>query len=68
MQRGICYREQGEQLLAAGDFSRCAGLAPNFAWGHYNLGCILYQGQKREQAIACYNAALLLTGASRWLT
>jgi serine/threonine protein kinase/lipoprotein NlpI len=58
VQRGICYREQGELLLAAGDFSRCAGLEPNFAWGHYNLGCILDQNQKHEQAIACYNTAL----------
>jgi serine/threonine protein kinase/lipoprotein NlpI len=63
VQRGICYRELGEHLLAAGDFSRCAGLVPRFAWGHYNLGCILDQGQKREQAIACYDDALRCDGS-----
>jgi serine/threonine protein kinase/Tfp pilus assembly protein PilF len=58
VQRGICYRELGEPLLAAGDFSRCTGLEPGSAWGHYNLGCILDQNHKWEQAIASYAAAL----------
>ncbi len=58
VQRGICYRNQGELLSAAGDFGRCAGIEPDFALGHYNLGCILDQSDKREQAIASYSAAL----------
>jgi tetratricopeptide (TPR) repeat protein len=58
LQRGLCHRERGELLLAANDFSRCAGLEPSFAWGHYNLGCVLDQAGKREEAIAAYTAAL----------
>jgi serine/threonine protein kinase/Tfp pilus assembly protein PilF len=58
VQRGICYREQGELLPAAADFGRCVGLKPTFAWGHYNLGGILDLSQQHKQAIACYNAAL----------
>jgi serine/threonine protein kinase/tetratricopeptide (TPR) repeat protein len=58
VQRGICHRELGELLLAAGDFSRCVGLQPELAWGHYNLGCILDQSQKRTHAIDSYSAAI----------
>ncbi len=58
VQRGICYWNQGERLLAAGDFGRCAGIEPDFALGHYNFGCVLDQSDKREEAIASYTAAL----------
>jgi serine/threonine protein kinase/Flp pilus assembly protein TadD len=58
VQRGICYREQGELMLAAADFSRCTGLEPGFAWGHYNLACVLDQNKKHREAIRSYDNAL----------
>jgi tetratricopeptide (TPR) repeat protein len=58
VQRGICHRELGETALAVADFSRCVGLRPDFAWGHFNLGSTLEHAGHRGRAIASYAAAL----------
>jgi tetratricopeptide (TPR) repeat protein len=38
-------------------------LWPEFAWGHFNLGYVLYRGGEREQAIEHYSAALQCDGS-----
>jgi serine/threonine protein kinase/Tfp pilus assembly protein PilF len=58
IQRGICYQELGELTLAAGDFGTCVGLWPEFAWGHFNLGCVLNLSGRKAEAIDAYGAAL----------
>ncbi len=58
LQRGICYQEVGEPLLAAGDFGICTGLWPESAWGHFNHGYVLDRGGHKSEAIAAYTAAL----------
>src|SRR5262249_2199313 len=58
VQRGICYQELGELTSAAGDFGKCVGLWPDFAWGYFNLAYILDQGGKKAEAAAHYTAAL----------
>jgi eukaryotic-like serine/threonine-protein kinase len=58
MQRGICYQELGDLTLAASDFSECTGLWPEGAWGHFNLGYVLWRAGKKEQARDVFTAAL----------
>jgi tetratricopeptide (TPR) repeat protein len=58
MQRGICYQELGEPLLAAADFSTCAGLWPECAWANFNRGYVLWRAGKKEQARDDFTAAL----------
>ncbi len=62
-QRGACYLELGKLKPAASDFGVCVGLWPEFAWGHFNLGYVLYRGGEREQAIEHYSAALQCDGS-----
>jgi serine/threonine protein kinase/Tfp pilus assembly protein PilF len=57
-QRGICYQELGDPVLAANDFSTCVGLWPEFAWGYFNRGYVLGRVGKREQARDDFTAAL----------
>ena len=58
MQRGICYTDLGEHLLAAGDFGHCTGLWPEFAWGHFNLGFVQAQSGKKSEAVSSYTKAI----------
>jgi eukaryotic-like serine/threonine-protein kinase len=58
LQRGICYQEMGESLLAAGDFATCIGLWPELAWGHFNHGYVLDRAGQKRAAIGAYTAAL----------
>jgi tetratricopeptide (TPR) repeat protein len=58
LQRGICYRERGEYLLAAGDYATCIGLGLNFAWAHCNYGDVLERQGKKREAVQAYSAAL----------
>jgi serine/threonine protein kinase/tetratricopeptide (TPR) repeat protein len=58
MQRGICYQELGDPLLAAADFGTCVGLWPEGAWAYFNRGYVLGQAGKREQARDDFTAAL----------
>jgi serine/threonine protein kinase/Flp pilus assembly protein TadD len=57
-QRGLCYLELGKLQPAASDFGVCVGLWPEFAWGHFNLGYVLYRGGARNEAIDHFTAAL----------
>jgi serine/threonine protein kinase/tetratricopeptide (TPR) repeat protein len=57
-QRGICYQDLGESLLAVADFSTCAGLWPEGAWGHFNRGYAFWRAGKTEQARDDFSAAL----------
>ena len=38
--------------------SKCTGLKPQFAWGHFNLACIFDRSGKKTEAIAEYTALL----------
>ena len=58
LQRGICHTELGEFVLAAGDFGHCAGLWPDFAWGHFNLGYVQAQSGNQTEAVLSYSNAL----------
>src|SRR5262249_27364572 len=58
VQRVICHQELGEHVLAAGDFAHCTGLWPEFAWGYFNLGYVLGEAGKREDAVKQYTEAL----------
>jgi len=58
LQRGICHHDQEEYKEAAGDFQVCVVLWPEFAWGHFNLGCALYKSGQKAEAIEAYTAAL----------
>jgi serine/threonine protein kinase/tetratricopeptide (TPR) repeat protein len=58
VQRGICHQEQGDLVLAVGDFGACIGLWPDFAWGYFNRGAALYQSGKKSEAIEDYTRAL----------
>jgi serine/threonine protein kinase/tetratricopeptide (TPR) repeat protein len=58
VQRGICYQELGENMLAVADFATCAGLEPELPWGYFNKGYALDQVGLREAAIAAYTGAL----------
>jgi tetratricopeptide (TPR) repeat protein len=58
VERGICHLERGELVEAAGDFGRCTGLWPEFAWGHFNRGCVLDRAGDKAGAILDYTAAL----------
>ncbi|HMF15335.1 MAG TPA: serine/threonine-protein kinase, partial [Gemmataceae bacterium] len=57
-QHGICNLELGRLQAAASDFGTCVGLWPEFAWGHFNLGYVLYRGGDRSGAVEHYSAAL----------
>jgi tetratricopeptide (TPR) repeat protein len=57
-QRGICHLELGKLKAAASDFGACVGSWPEFAWGHFNLGYVLYRGGERAEAVEHYSAAL----------
>jgi tetratricopeptide (TPR) repeat protein len=48
----------GKFKVAASDFGVCIGLWSEFAWGHFNLGYVLYRGGERREAIEHYSAAL----------
>ena len=58
VQRGVCELELGNLVAAAGDFGKCIGLWPDFAWGYFNRGCVLDRGGKKAEAIEDYSAAL----------
>lgn len=58
LHRGVCNSGLGEYVLAAGDFGHCAGLWPEFAWGHFNQGYVFDRCGKKVEAIACYTRAL----------
>ncbi|MEI7685852.1 MAG: tetratricopeptide repeat protein, partial [Planctomycetota bacterium] len=58
LQRGICYTELGELVMAAGDFGRCTGLLPEFAWGHFNLGYVQAQSGKLPEAVVSYTRSV----------
>jgi serine/threonine protein kinase/Tfp pilus assembly protein PilF len=58
LQRGICHQEMGDYTLATQDFATCVGLWPDFAWGHFNLGYVLGQSGRRQEAIDEYTRAL----------
>ena len=60
MQRGICHLEIGQFDLAAADFGVCIGIWPEFAWGHFNRGLALDSLGRKNEAVACYSAALEL--------
>ncbi len=60
LQRGICRLDRGELAEAAGDFGRCTGIWPDFAWAHFNLGCALDRSGGKSAAILGYSAAIEL--------
>jgi tetratricopeptide (TPR) repeat protein len=50
-QRGICHQEQGNYVLAAGDFGVCIGLWPESPWGYFTRAYALEQSGERVEAI-----------------
>jgi serine/threonine protein kinase/Flp pilus assembly protein TadD len=58
VQRGICRLELGQYALAIEDFAMCTGLAPELAWGWFNLGSALEKAGHRPEAIEKYSIAL----------
>jgi serine/threonine protein kinase len=55
---GMCYRQQGDYVLAVSEFRACTVLLADFSWGHFNLGEALHQLDKKLEAIEAYTAAL----------
>ena len=54
---GLCHAEQGRFLEAAGDFSVCGALVPNFAWSHLNRGLALARAGHLLDARGAYDRA-----------
>ena len=57
---GHCHFEQGRYLEAAGDFSACVALGPDYAWSHFNRALALARAGRPLDALASYDRALEL--------
>ncbi len=57
---GHCHFEQGRYLEAAGDFSACVALGPDYAWSHFNRALALARAGRPLDALASYGRAVAL--------
>ncbi len=55
---GNAYRESGDETLARDYYVKALQLQPDYAEAHYNLGCILRQWNKLDDALICFKNAL----------
>jgi eukaryotic-like serine/threonine-protein kinase len=55
---GLCHHDQKRYLDAAGDFSACTALAPEFAWPYLNRGLALAAAGRLRAARDSYDQAL----------
>jgi tetratricopeptide (TPR) repeat protein len=55
---GLCHHDQKRYLEAAGDFSACTALSPEFAWPHLNRGLSLATAGRLAAARDSYDRAL----------
>jgi serine/threonine protein kinase/lipoprotein NlpI len=58
MQRGACRLEQGDLLLAIGDFSEAIRVQADLPFGYFNRGNAFVRAGKHEAAIADYSRAV----------
>jgi serine/threonine protein kinase/tetratricopeptide (TPR) repeat protein len=57
---GHCHFAQARYTEAAGDFSACTALGPQFAWAHFNRGLALARSGLLDPARDAYDQALRL--------
>jgi serine/threonine protein kinase/tetratricopeptide (TPR) repeat protein len=57
---GHCHFAQARFVEAAGDFSACTALGPQFAWSHFNRGLALARSGRLSPARDAYDQALRL--------
>jgi serine/threonine protein kinase/Tfp pilus assembly protein PilF len=58
MQRGECRLEQGELLLAIGDFSEAIRVQADLPFGYFNRGYVFFRAKKYEAAVADFTRAV----------
>ena len=57
---GVSYIQQGQPIAGIPHVQRALLLEPDYADGHFNLGCALQALNRLEEAMACYDRALAI--------
>lgn len=55
---GNAYRESGDENVARDYYVKALQLQPDYAEAHYNLGCILRQWNRLDEAMCCFKNAV----------